>query len=69
MNCENVLPLVWLIVDFLTVEVFLVAVLSLDWLVDGVGLDRKSAKKNVNDKLCMLYGLFMLIGITNILNH
>ena len=40
-----ILPLVWLVVDFLTVEVFLVVVLSLDWLVDGAGLDRKSEKK------------------------
>ena len=42
-----ILPLVWLVVDFLTVEVFLVVVLSLDWLVDGVGLDRKSARKKL----------------------
>ena len=27
---KNLLPLVWLVVDFLTVEVFLVVVLSLD---------------------------------------
>ena len=49
--------MVWLVVDFLTVEIFLVVVLSLDWLVDGVGLDRKSEKKKMSDKLGMLHGL------------
>ena len=42
---KNLLPLVWLVDDFFTVEVFLVVALSLDWLVDGAGLDRKSEKK------------------------
>ena len=44
-NSKNLLPLVWLVDDFFTVEVFLVVALSLDWLVDGAGLDRKSEKK------------------------